>query len=113
MGWDMWRVVVLATIGAALAGCSMSSSVMDTGGGTYLVTGQASPLRGGSEQAVHDQATAFCAKQSGRHPVVLGIDQQIMSKCTFVAISSPKAARHRNPLGHRRYREAVKEAEPA
>jgi hypothetical protein len=67
----MRKLAYILLCAATLNGCSMTSSVMDTGGGTYSVVGQASPLRGGSEEAAHKEAVAFCAR-SGGHPVVLG-----------------------------------------
>ena len=74
----MRQFFVLGALGALLTACSMASGVMDTGNGTYLVTAQASPLRGGSEQAANEQAQMHCAKLWGR-PVVLALDPLPMS----------------------------------
>lgn len=74
----MRSILVLGAVAGALAGCSFNSSVMDTGNGTYAVTGQASPLGGGSEQAAYGAATAFCAKDGMGRPVVAGIERPVL-----------------------------------
>lgn len=71
------RYIAIIMASLALAACSMTSSIMDTGAGTYAVTGQASPLRGGSEEAGHGQAVAFCG--ANKHPIVLGITHPDLS----------------------------------
>lgn len=81
----MRMALVLGALGVILSGCAHSSGVMDTGGGTYSIAAQASPLRGGPEGVAHDEAVGFCG-QSGKHAVVLGIDKPILG--------GPKAELH-------------------
>lgn len=53
----------------------MTSSVIDTGNGTYMITAGASPIRGGATGATnlaYADANKFCAgKGGGLHAVVL------------------------------------------
>jgi hypothetical protein len=79
----MRAILVFSGLCMIAAGCSMSSDVMDTGGGTYVVSAQASPLRGGSEQAAHEQAVKYCASHRGGHPVVLGVDHPIGNRVSM------------------------------
>jgi|ERR1700722_16498483 hypothetical protein len=56
-----------------LAGCAMTSDVMDTGNGTYMISAHAAPIRGGAagaNQVAYKDANAFCVNQ-GAHAVVL------------------------------------------
>lgn len=57
----------------ALSGCAMTSDVMDTGNGTYMISAHAAPVRGGAagaNQVAYKDASAFCTRQ-GAHAVVL------------------------------------------
>lgn len=67
------RILCVAT-GLLLAGCAMTSTVMDTGGGTYMISGHAAPIRGGATGAndvAYTDANKFCAGKGG-HAVVIG-----------------------------------------
>jgi hypothetical protein len=67
--------ITLAAIAAAplLAGCAMTSGVMEAEGGTYMISAHAAPARGGAAgatQAAYSDAQKFCAGQ-GKRPIVL------------------------------------------
>lgn len=59
-----------------LSGCAMSSDVMDMGGGVYMISAHASPIRGGAAGAnrvAFKDANTFCAhSQAGSHAIVIG-----------------------------------------
>jgi len=51
----------------------MTTDVMDTGNGTYMISAHAAPVRGGAagaNQVAYKDANAFCAKK-GEHAVVI------------------------------------------
>jgi len=52
----MGKVLAFSALYLIAAGCTSSSGVMDTGGGTYAVTASAGGLAGGSDKAANDQA---------------------------------------------------------
>ena len=56
----------------------MTSDVMDTGNGTYMISAHAAPVRGGAagaNEVAYKDANAFCAGKGG-HAVVLGADSR-------------------------------------
>jgi hypothetical protein len=66
----------IAVAGAlAMAGCAMTSDVMDMGNGIYMISGHASPVRGGATGAnrvAYQDAQKFCAeKMAGSHAIVV------------------------------------------
>jgi hypothetical protein len=68
-----WVRVGLLVGAVALSGCAMTSEVMDTGNGTYMISAHAAPIRGGAAGAnsvAYDDAQAFCQKK-GMHAVVI------------------------------------------
>jgi hypothetical protein len=70
-----------------LSGCAMTSGVMDTGNGTYMISAHAAPIRGGAagaNQVAYQDANAFCAKQSA-HAVVLTADARDVYQGSFGA----------------------------
>lgn len=67
-----FRIAILA-LPVALAGCAMTSSVMDTGNGTYMISAHAAPVRGGAagaNEVAYKDASKFCGTKGG-HAVVL------------------------------------------
>ncbi len=71
----MRRCLTLALL-VALSSCAMTSDVMDTGNGTYMISAHAAPIRGGAAGAnkvAYSDANAYCAQQ-GSHAIVLGAD---------------------------------------
>jgi hypothetical protein len=58
-----------------LTGCAMTSEVMDTGNGTYAISGHAAPIRGGAvgaSRVAYQDAQKFCTQQgAGLHAVVI------------------------------------------
>lgn len=59
----------------ALAACTHTSKVMDTGNGTYMISATAHNINGGmtrAKEAGYDDAQAFCG-QSGKHAVLLDV----------------------------------------
>lgn len=60
-----------------LSGCAVSSGVMEAGGGTYLISARAAPIRGGTAgaQAVaYGDAQKFCAAKG--HRAIVLTDQE-------------------------------------
>ncbi len=58
----MFRVAALFVgVVLVLSGCAMTSDVMDTGNGTYMISAHAAPIRGGAagaNQVAYKDATA-------------------------------------------------------
>lgn len=73
------RYFALSALVFALTGCASTSGVMDAGNGQYLITAQASPLRGGSEGVALDRANAHCRSLGASRAIVDGLDRPIMS----------------------------------
>jgi hypothetical protein len=70
MGTKIAGALALAAIVSA---CAMTSNVMDTGNGTYMISAHAAPIRGGAAGAndvAYNAANDFCVKRGG-HAVVL------------------------------------------
>ena len=81
-----------AVVGAVvmLSGCAMTSGVMDTGNGSYMISAQAAPIRGGAagaNQVAYQDANAFCARQ-GTHAVVITADARDVYQGSFGASGS-------------------------
>ncbi len=77
----------VAAIGAAftLSACAMTSDVMDTGNGTYMISAHAAPIRGGAagaNQVAYKDANAYCAQRGG-HAVVLTADARDVYQGSF------------------------------
>jgi len=65
----------------------MTSGVMDTGGGTYMISAYAAPVRGGAAGAngvAYNDANTFCA-QRGTHAVVLTANARDVYQGAFSA----------------------------
>jgi len=76
---------VAALIAIALSGCAMTSQVMDTDNGTYMISAAASPIRGGAAAAnsvAYADAQSFCA-QKGGHAVVLDAADRDVYQSSF------------------------------
>ena len=79
------RLAFAGTCVAAMAACAMTSDVMDTGNGTYMISAHAAPIRGGAAGAnkvAYKDANAYCA-QRGAHAVVLGADSRDVYQGSF------------------------------
>jgi len=64
---------IITMLALGLTSCAMTSAVMDTGDGTYMISAHAAPIRGGAAGAndvAYKAATEFCAAR-GAHAVVL------------------------------------------
>jgi hypothetical protein len=75
---------------AALSGCAMTSNVMDTGNGTYMISAHAAPIRGGAAGAndvAYSAANSFCAEK-GAHAVVIGANARDVYQGAFGGSSS-------------------------
>lgn len=70
-------ILGLATI---VSGCAMTSDVMDTGNGTYMISAHAAPVRGGAagaNEVAYKDANKFCAQKGpGMHAIVLTADSR-------------------------------------
>lgn len=63
----------------------MTSDVMDTGNGTYMISAHASPIRGGAagaNQVAFKDANAYCAQRGG-HAIVLTADARDVYQGSF------------------------------
>jgi hypothetical protein len=70
-----------------LSGCAMTSDVMDTGHGTYMISAHAAPIRGGAvgaNQVAYKDANSFCAQREA-HAVVLTADARDVYQGSFGA----------------------------
>jgi hypothetical protein len=72
---------------AGLTGCAMTSDVMDTGNGTFMISGHAAPIRGGAtgaNQVAYQDAQKFCAQQgAGFHAIVIGAEDRDVYQSSF------------------------------
>jgi hypothetical protein len=69
----------------SLAGCAMTSGVMDTGNGTYMISAHAAPIRGGAAGAngvAYNDANTFC-QAKGQHAVVVQSDARDVYQASF------------------------------
>jgi hypothetical protein len=77
----------------ALWGCAMTTDVMDAGDGTYLISGRASPIRGGSTGATsvaYADAQKFCAeKGSGLRAIVVNANERDVYQSSVGGSASP------------------------
>ena len=67
------RLVKIIFISVCSFGCAMTTQVMDTGNGTYMISAYAAPARGGAAGAngvAYADANKFCLGQS-KHAVVM------------------------------------------
>jgi len=81
------QVGLIFSVAFALGACAMTSSVMDTGNGTYMISAHAAPIRGGAagaNQVAYQDASTFCA-QHGAHAVVLAADSRDVYQGSFGA----------------------------
>lgn len=81
------RYLTLAGLCAALAGCAITSPVMDAGSGVYLISSHASAIRGGATGAssiAYEDAQKYCAaKGGGLHAVVLTENERDVYQSSF------------------------------
>ena len=81
------RTSALFALIVTLPSCAMTSGVMDTGNGTYMISGHASAIRGGATGAnavAYQDATKFCATQNpATHAVVLTADERDVYQSSF------------------------------
>jgi hypothetical protein len=72
---------------ASLTGCAMTSDVMDTGNGTYMISGHAAPIRGGAagaNEVAYRDAQKFCiGKNPASHAIVLAADDRDVYQSSF------------------------------
>ena len=70
----------IASFSLLLSSCAMTSDVMDTGNGTYMISAHAAPIRGGATGAndvAYKDAQAFCAKKGeGLHAIVVDASER-------------------------------------
>jgi hypothetical protein len=82
---QLFRFAFAAAVSAGLAGCAMTSPVMDTDNGTYMISAAACPIRGGAAGAnsvAYDDAQRFCS-QKGTHAVVLNAADRDVYNSSF------------------------------
>lgn len=76
----MTRVLVALAVSLGLAACATSSGVMEAADGTYIISAQAAPARGGAAGAnafAYEQAQEFCAEQDKKAAVVDNQDRDV------------------------------------
>ncbi|MBV9247649.1 MAG: hypothetical protein JO227_00170 [Acetobacteraceae bacterium] len=80
------RIFAMATI-ILLAGCAISSDVMDAGNGTYFVSALAAPIRGGAAgatQVAYQDAQKYCAQKNPElHAIVLDVSDRDVYQSSF------------------------------
>ncbi|MSO98892.1 MAG: hypothetical protein EXR11_11855 [Rhodospirillaceae bacterium] len=72
------KAAVVCAVMCPLLGCAMTSDVMDTGNGTYMISAAAAPVRGGAAGAnsvAYKEANKFCGSRGG-HAVVITADSR-------------------------------------
>jgi hypothetical protein len=77
----------LVLFSALLAGCATTSGVMESEGGTYLISARAAPAAGGTagaNAAAYEEATKFCASKGGR-PIVMTANERDVYQGTAAA----------------------------
>jgi hypothetical protein len=77
--------LALAVAAIGISGCAMTSQVMDTGNGTYMISAYASHVRGGAAGAnsvAYDDAQRFCAGKGG-HAIVLDTADRDLYQSSF------------------------------
>jgi hypothetical protein len=85
---EMWFLVPLTVV--LLAGCAMTSGVMEAEDGTYLISAHAAPVRGGAAGAnsvAYADAQKFCAGQ-GKRAVVVAAQERDMYQSSWGASNS-------------------------
>jgi hypothetical protein len=85
----MANKILIAAVAAValLTGCAVSSNVMETDHGTYLISGTASPARGGTAGAfdiIQADAKKYCATQGKRAVAVTAAKQDLPQAAVFV-----------------------------
>jgi hypothetical protein len=87
MARSRFHCMLSALIVGGLTGCAMTSDVMDTGNGTYMISGHAAPIRGGAtgaNQVAYQDAQKFCIQQSpGFHAIVIGAEDRDVYQSSF------------------------------
>jgi hypothetical protein len=80
MAQSRFSCVLAGLIFSGLTGRAMTSDVMDTGNGTYMISGHAAPIRGGAtgaNQVAYQDAQKFCAQRgAGFHAIVIGAEDR-------------------------------------
>lgn len=73
--------------GIVLAGCAMTSDVMDEGNGIYMISAHASAIRGGATGAnsiAYSDAQAFCAKRGpSLHAIIVSDNERDVYQSSF------------------------------
>ena len=85
------KVAGVIAVVTFLSACAMTSSVMDTGNGTYMISAHAAPIRGGAagaNQVAYDDANQFCAKRGG-HAVVIAANARDVYQSSFGGSVNP------------------------
>lgn len=76
----MIRELILSVAIAGLAGCAMTSGVMPSENGTYLISAHAAPARrgaAGAEGVAYSDAQKFCAANGANAVVVTTGDRDV------------------------------------
>jgi hypothetical protein len=81
-------VIALSECSAvALSACAMTSGVMDSGNGTYMISAHASAIRGGATGAnsiAYEDAKNFCTQKGyNLHPVIVDSNEREVYQSSF------------------------------
>lgn len=88
------QFIAVAGVSCTIGGCAMTSGVMDTGNGTYLISAHAAPIRGGAagaNQVAYSDANEFCQKK-GMHAVVLDANARDVYQGSIAGSSGPNGS---------------------
>ena len=70
----------IAVLSVLIAGCAMTSGVMEGEGGTYMISARAAPARGGTagaNAAAYEEAQKFCAGKGARAVVINSSERDV------------------------------------
>ncbi len=81
----IYTLAAIAAFGASVSGCAITSDVMDTGNGTYMISAHAAPIRGGAtgaNEVAYKDANKFCEAKGG-HAIVLDANSRDVYQSSF------------------------------
>jgi len=81
----------VAMVLCLLTGCAVTSGVMETEGGTYLISARAAPIRGGTvgaNSAAYAKAQEFCAAKGMRAIVITAQERDVYQSAASASWNS-------------------------
>jgi hypothetical protein len=85
----MLKKAIVMLAAALGTGCAPTTQVMDTGNGTFMISGRAPAMAGGTVGATrlaYDAANKYCAERSpGTHAIVIGQNERDIHQSSVFA----------------------------